>query len=199
FTDLDLILRSCCQHQLDAVAIRTIAVIKQLHDRSELPIDVLCSFFGPLNTLGIGDEKAPQDLFNRVFNLRFADIDKTYITGSSFLPAAYAAPTYARLACSGDLLSPDNKEYRHRLCKALALSERDLTDIVTRFRTKYAADPRATRLSAETEIGLPALSLLHRITRLAEALDISYSELFGLLDLLEQDPSIRKDNNFEVL
>lgn len=199
FSDLDLILRSCCHNQLDAAAIRTIAVIKQLHDHYELPVDVACSLVRPINTLGIGDDKTPQDLFNRVFNVKFADIDKAYIAGASFIPARYATSGYTRLACAGDILSFNNKEYRRRLSKALLLSERDLTFIVTQFRGKYAADPGTNLLSPEAAIGVPALSLLHRITRLAEVLDISYAELFGLLDLLEHDPSIRKANNFDLL
>ncbi|HEU5102570.1 MAG TPA: hemopexin repeat-containing protein, partial [Roseiflexaceae bacterium] len=209
FSDLDLILRSCCNNNLDSTAngdnnnrdsaaIRTIAVIKQLHDRYELPIDVVCSFFSPLNTLGIGDEKTPRDLFNRIFNVKFAPIDKMYIAGSKFISPAYATQ-YTPLNCSGDLLSFNNKEYRRRLGKALGISDRDIAFIVTQFRNKYATDPRSTILSTEAEIGVPALSLLHRISVLAEMLDISYAELFGLLDLLERDPSIRKVNNFDLL
>jgi hypothetical protein len=204
-SDLDLILRSCCNNQLDSQAIRTISVIKQLHDAYDVPIDVVCSFFSPISTLGIGDATTPQDLFNRIFNVKFVDIDKKYILGTPFIPATYATRKYSQIECTGDLLSLNNKEYRWRLCKALDVSDHDLAVIVTQFRAKYPASQLApseqtkSLLSADARIELPALSLLHRVVKMAELLDISYPDFFGLLDLLERDPSIRKDNNFEML
>ncbi|RIK36816.1 MAG: hypothetical protein DCC55_26150, partial [Chloroflexi bacterium] len=197
FADLDLILRTCCQHKLDPEAIQTIAIVKQLHDLYDLPVDVVCSFFAPLNTLGIGDEETPQDLFNQIFNVKFAPTDKKYIPGSAFIPEAYQG--YEILSCTGDLLSLNNKEYRHRLGKALGLSDKALTSIVTQYRKKYASDKSATSLSGEGELGLRALSLLHRISKLVDVLDSSPAELFALLDILEKDPSIRKFNNFDLL
>lgn len=197
FADLDLILRSCCNNQLDAAALRTLAVIKQLRDERGIPIDVLCSFFGPVTTLGIGDEPAPLDLFNRVFNGRSAEIDQSYIAVSVFKPRPFS--NYAPLTCTGDLLAANNKAYRRRVSSALAMSERDIAAIVARFRTQYAARKEAGVLALDREVDLNALSVLHRISKLSEALDITYTELFGVLDLLEKDPSIRQHTNFNVL
>ena len=113
FTDLDIILRSCCKNQLDSEAIKNIAVIKQLHDLYELPFDVICSFFSDINILGIGNQDKPQDLFNRIFNSRFADIDKKYILVSEFIPQAYSDnQIYRRLSYSGDILALNNKELK---------------------------------------------------------------------------------------
>ena len=197
FMELDVVLRRCCGNQLNAEAIRIMAAVKQLHDRYELPLEEACSLFGPIDTLGIGDEPAPIDLFNRIFNLKFADIEKTFIPGSAFVPDAYSA--YDSLTCSGDLQSLNNKTYRRRLVKALEVSDKDLTFIITQFREKYAQDETTSCLLDEGEIGLAALSLLYRISKLAEMLDISYAELFHLLNILEKDPSIRKHSNFNIL
>ncbi|MGA9378239.1 MAG: Tc toxin subunit A, partial [Phormidium sp.] len=206
FTDLDIILRSCCNNKLDAEldaelnakAIKNIAVVKQIHDLYELPIDVVCSFFSDINILGIGSENEPKDLFNRIFNSAFADFDKKYISVSEFTPEKYSG--YTQLNCSGDLLSLNNKEYRVRLNKALNISDKDLTHIVNKFRDRAKfSESKGSILASDKNVGLSALSLLFRVSKLTEVLDISYDDLFNLLDILEKDSSIRTYNNFNIL
>ena len=202
FTNLDIILRSCCGNKLDTRAIQKIAVIKQLHDLYELPFDVICSFFSNINIRGVGNEKKPQDLFNRIFNLRFADIDKKYILVSEFIPNLYSTSIYNQLSCSGDMLSSKDKEYRVRLSKALSITEKDLIHIVDKFRSK---SPLETPLDIKKDgigykqVELSALSLLFRITKLTETLDISSEDLFNLFDILEKEPAIRRHSNFDIL
>jgi hypothetical protein len=196
FTDLDLVLRSLCGNVLDRGAIRTLAVIKQLAFSLGLPVDVVCSLVAPMNTVGIGDGQDPADLFDRTFNGRFAQIERTVILASDFLAPAYRQ--YRRLTCAGDVLAPANKEYRRRLARALGLSESGLAEIVQRFRRKFRA-LRANSPFDEDYVGLPALSLLHRVTRLAGALDIAPAELFAVLDALNTDASIRGHNTFDLL
>jgi hypothetical protein len=194
FTDLDLILRSCCQNQLDQQAIETIAVIRQICDRYEIAIDVVCGFFSPMNTLGIGNAPEPKDLFNRVFNLKFAPLDRKYIAIPGHVPASYGR--YTALTCSDDILAVNNKEYRKRLQQALNISERDLSLIVNRFRSRSPVpgdDP------FNQEMGLPTLSLLFRLTHLVEILDLSYEDLFHLFDILGKDPAIRLLSTFNIL
>lgn len=204
FSNLDIILRCCCGNQLDDAAIGNIAVIKELHDLYELPFDVICCLFNDINILGIGNEEKPQDLFNRIFNLRFADIDRKYILVSEFIPQGYSS--YSKLSCSGDIISLSNKEYRIRVSKALGIADGDLIKIVEKFRSKSEDNElRTTPLdiyknsSEYQEVELSALSLLFRISKLTEVLDISYDDLFCLLDILEKDPTIRKYSNFDVL
>jgi hypothetical protein len=95
--DLDLVLRTCGGNEgpkLDAAAIRHIAVILGLQRRMDCEIDVVCTLFGPINTLGIGNEEAPQDLFNRIFNVPFAEVSRAVVTAQDFAgdyrPAQYA-------------------------------------------------------------------------------------------------------------
>lgn len=193
FIDLDIILRSCCKNQLDSEAIQIIAVIKQIHDLSELPFDVICSLFSHINILGMVNEDKPQDLFNRIFNSKFTDIDKKYISVSEFISEAYSNSTYNKISYSGDILASSNKEYRTRLKLALGISDKDLHKIIEKFRGKSQDD----KFKHEQE--LSALSLLFRIGKLTETLDISYDDLFNLLDILETDPTIRRYSNFSLL
>lgn len=75
FTDFDWVLTSINANEIDAEAIKKIANIKQLQAKYKLPLDVLCSFWHEMKTIGIGSnpEKA-QDLFDRVFNNPFKEI-----------------------------------------------------------------------------------------------------------------------------
>jgi len=196
FTDLDLVLRSLCGNVLDRRAIRTLAVVKRLGLSFGLPVDVVCSLVAPMNTVGIGDAQDPADLFDRTFNGRFAQIDSTVLLASDFLAPTYRR--YRRLTCAGDVLAPSNKEYRQRVARALGLSETGVAEIVQRFRQKYRA-LRADSPFDEDYVGLPALSLLHRVTRLAGALDVTPAELFAVLDALNNDSSIRGHNTFDLL
>ena len=200
FTDLDLILRSCCDRKINKKSIQIIAIVKKIHDEYEIPIDIVCSFLSDINILGIGDEERPQDLFNRIFNAKFADIDKKYITVSEleFIPDRYS--DYTILTCSDDLLSVNNKEYRQRLCQALNIPEKELILIVKRFRAWSDATSKVSLLDIKQPMDLSALSLLFRISKLSDVLDISSTELFHLLDILGQDISLHNSiHNFKVL
>ncbi len=201
FTDLDLILRSCCKNNLNEKSIQIIATVKKIHDHYEIPIDIVCSFFSDINIIGIGDDDEPQDLFNRIFNSKFANLEKKYISVSQFIPDEYSS--YTRLTWSGDILSLHNKEYRKRLCKALDITEKELIYIVDKFRSWSALDESRKSLldinQENQENCLPALSLLFRITKLSEVLDLSSTEIFNLLDILGKDPSIRSHHNFNIL
>ncbi|MGH3937742.1 MAG: Tc toxin subunit A, partial [Pseudonocardiaceae bacterium] len=135
-TDLDLVLRTCCGNSIDPAALRIIAVVIYLQRISELPIDVVCSLAAPITTMGIGDQAAPQDLFNRIFNTPFTGLGQGVIQGSTFTPPAYVGRRV--LTGSGDLLAARNQEYRQRVAQALAMTGSDITLIVTRFRRRAA-------------------------------------------------------------
>ncbi|HWQ12191.1 MAG TPA: hemopexin repeat-containing protein [Roseiflexaceae bacterium] len=97
----------------------------------------------------------------------------------------------------GDLLAPQSKESRRWLTRALRLSERDLTAIVTQYGNRFPADERPRDGSGAQQPDLAAF--LYRVSALAEVLDISHAELFCLLEILERDPSIRTYNHFDLL
>jgi hypothetical protein len=191
FAELDLALRTCCGNRIDLAALRTLAVLVHLRRTLELPMDVVVSLVAPMNTLGFGTDPEPRDLFNRVFNAPFANLERRVITESE-----YAAPGYAgmeELTWSGDLLAPRNEAYRRRISAALSLSDGDLATIVARYRRGDRPGP------FDAEQRLPALSLLHRISRLSAALGSPIAELFDVLDALDADPSIQRYAAFPLL
>ena len=110
-TDLDLVLRSLCGNRIDSAALRTVAIVRYLTRGLQLPVDVVVSLAAPMNTLGAGVEVAPQDLFDRVFNVPFTAAQRTFIrSGERNVPEAYAGLT--ELACTGDLLAARNRDYQ---------------------------------------------------------------------------------------
>lgn len=190
-TDLDTILRICCAHQLDHHALQKMAIIKQFHDKYECPIDKVCGLLLDMDGLGIGDDKAPKDILNRIFNGKWAAIDQKYIPTTAYVPKAYEA--YEKLVCKGDFLLEENRTFRNRIQKALHLSSKDLQLIVERFR-EYT--PNSV---LQKELSLEGMVLLYRIAELTNMLDISCEELLNLFDILMDDPAIRQFNNFEML
>ncbi|WP_159079121.1 hemopexin repeat-containing protein [Plantactinospora sp. BC1] len=190
-SELDLVLRTCCGNRIDLAALRTIAVLLHLRRGFDLPVDVLVSLVAPIDTLGFGDGPAPQDLFNRIFNVPFVGAERSVLRGSAYLPARYA--DLAELTCQGDILAARNADYRRRIGAALSMSDGDLTAVVNWFRRTDARGP------FDGETGLPALSLLHRVSRLATALGVPVGELLDVLDALDADPSLHRYPVFSLL
>ena len=85
FTDLDWVLTSIKANEIDEEAIKKIAKIKQLQAKYKLSLDVLCSFWHDMETVGIGSNpEKPQDLSEpeKILTL-FGDFlrdDKSYAT-----------------------------------------------------------------------------------------------------------------------
>jgi hypothetical protein len=109
-SDLDLVLRDCCGNELNLPALRILAAIMWLQKGLDLPIDVVCALVAPMNTIGLGDEDRPGNLFGRVFG---------------------APPAY-----TGDILAELNRPYRQWLTRVLGLTEADIVATVTRFRAR---------------------------------------------------------------
>ncbi|GLW09367.1 hypothetical protein Misp01_44960 [Microtetraspora sp. NBRC 13810] len=196
FTDLDLVLRDCCDNRIDARALRHLAVLLHLHRGLDVPIDVAVSLVAPLNTLGAGDGEAPRDLFDRVFNVPFA-AGSPVILGSARVPYGYAERPV--LACTGDILATRNKEYRRRVTAALSLTEDELAALVTRFRERSTSTGTAEPPPFDRATGPAELSLLHRIQRLSAALGVSAGELLDVVDALESDPALQRHSTFPLL
>lgn len=199
--DLELILRTLCGNNLNGTAIQTIAVVKQVQDRFDLPIDECCALVVAMNNNGLGNEKEPIDLFNRVYNNSFTDFDPKYILGSGLTPMVYSdSKKYQAMWASGDILSPENADYRKRIGKALHISERNLVMIVEKFRSHFGETDTVNNVfHSSTPEARPMLDVLYRMSKLVEILDISFEELFHIFDILEKDSSIRKFALFSVL
>lgn len=197
--DLDRILRCCCDNRLDADAVRTIAVIRHVCSTTDLDVATVCALFADIDTLGIGDDDDPGDPFDRVFNVRLADVSRTIIEPEPAGPAGPFVPRahegFEALRSTGDVLAIENKDFRRRISRSLQVSEQQLGAIVEGFRA-HGTD---RTLDADAPIGGRSLSLLYRITVLLDVLDVTADELYHVLDVVEHDPSIRAFSGFDLL
>ncbi|MFI7704663.1 hemopexin repeat-containing protein [Nonomuraea sp. NPDC049480] len=157
FTDLDLLLTSCCGGKLDVAALRPLAVAVHLHRAHGLPFATIAA-----------------------------------LTSRALPPAVDDVPPPA-----GDLLAPQNRDYRLHLALALDVAESDIVEVVRRYRARF--DGPLEESPFDRGIGLPALSALHRAGLLLSALGVSAEELFSLLGALEADPALRRYTTFPVL
>ncbi len=195
FESLDLILRSCCDNNLDAEAIKKIAVITNLASKYELEIPRVCALFGSINTLGHGNYDKPVDLFNSVFNAKYTPADSYFLLGDEIIPEQYYGNGFHELQYTGDVLSDQNKAFRKRLEKALHISEKNISLVVEKFEKKELNE----ELWRNPEYKLQLLSTLFKISQLTEFFGISYEALFCLFDILEKDPTVRSYSNFDML
>src|SRR5262249_47369278 len=100
-TDLDLVLRTCCDNRLDGAALRTVAVVLDLRDRLDLSVAVVCSLAAPMDTLGLDATTDPTQapLFVRVF-----DPPTPGVVTPVIRPVPGTAPAgQTELICTGDL------------------------------------------------------------------------------------------------
>ncbi|MGA2411667.1 MAG: Tc toxin subunit A, partial [Candidatus Binataceae bacterium] len=200
---LDLVLRQLCRNKLDENALRTLAVLVDLRERTGAAIEVLCCLFGELGgsaALGAGNDPAqPASLFDRVFNGAAAGLARRYVpSGAEYVPQAYSG--WQTLAATGDLLADEgaNQELRVRIQSSLGISARDLSAVVTCFRDRAAVRGRATIFSASAPVDSRVLSALYRVARLAEFAGVPPVDLLRLAGVLEEDPSVRTLNAFDI-
>ncbi|MBE7383698.1 MAG: hypothetical protein F6J95_020045 [Leptolyngbya sp. SIO1E4] len=196
FTDLDHILRHCCQVDdvptLNADTLVYVAQVVYIHKTLEQPIDTVIAILSEISHMGRTNEDLPQDQFNRIFNLPCVSIDEKYFyitdqTGE--IPAQYddtTYHTYTQIEYAEDLFSDENDTYRQRLRHALGFTETDLRNIVERLKFEEVADSSLWENNGD-EYQWNLLNVLYRISAFSKALDVHFLELFILFDLLEQD------------
>ncbi len=203
---LDLVLRQLCNNKLDLTALRRLAVLVDLHDRTKAPFDVLCALFAEIDgpaALGAGDDPLnPASLFDRVFNGAAALLAERYLRARpDYLPQTYAG--WQELTATGDVLLDlgDNKLLRGRIQAALGISASDLAAVITQFRTRATDRGRVSQLFKVdgTRLLPHSLSILHRVTKLAELADLAPLDLLTLLEVLETDANLKVLNAFDVL
>jgi hypothetical protein len=80
FSDLDWVLRSINCTEIDTQTLQKIVQIKQAQEQYRLPLDVLCSFWYDIKTIGQGEGPQSKVLFDRIFNnpLRLKDKSLVY-------------------------------------------------------------------------------------------------------------------------
>jgi len=199
---LDLALRQLASNQLDGSALRRLAVLVELRERTGASLEVLCALFAELDgsgaALGGGeDPKVPASLFDRVLNGEPARLSGRYLpSGAAYMPEAFE--TFRPLLASGDWLSDvaENHTLRTRAQVALKISAKELSGMVERFRERAKARARTSRLELADA---RSFSILHRVVSVAGFLDLPPLELLQLVDVLEKDVGIRLLNAFDIL
>ncbi len=175
FVDLDWVLASIEASEIDEEAIKKIAKIKQLQAKYKLPLDVLCSFWHEMKTIGIGSNpEKPQDLFDRVFNnpliLEILDDKKFY------RPQDLEADIQQINLNNLDREAETNPIVG-RILAALRLNVNQLIDIV---RVIWGQEGTIS-LTVEN------LSQLFRTSQILKLLGLNVEEYQGLLSFLSLD------------
>ncbi|WP_287357028.1 hemopexin repeat-containing protein [Moorena sp. SIO3B2] len=201
FTDLDHILRHCCEVDgtptLNEDTLQYIAQVVYLHKTLEQPIDKVVAVVSEIDFTGRTNEDLPQDQFNRIFNLPCVSVNEKYLHITSVMgkvPEQYndqTYHTYTKIDYNPDLFSDENDDYRKRLRHSLGFTDTDLINITNRLEYEEVAD---SSLWEEIENEWQLLNVLYRIRALCDGLDVHFLELFTLFDLLEQDPFINRSD-----
>ncbi|NET40671.1 hemopexin repeat-containing protein [Okeania sp. SIO2B3] len=198
FTELDHILRHCCEDDTGIPTINEdtlvyIAQVVYIHKTLEKPIDTVVAILSEISYMGRTNNDLPQDKFNRIFNLPCVSIDEKYFhidPKMGDIPKQYddkTYNTYTKIEYYNDLFSDENDTYRQRLRHALGFTETDLINITERLEFEEVT---TSALWENTNNEWQLLNVLYRIRALSDALDVHFLELFILFDLLEQDPFI---------
>ena len=194
-TDLDLIIRHCCNNTLDADGVAMVASVKKLKETFDVDYDIIVALLSAINEMGQTEEDEPEDLFNRTFNNKCVQFDERYILGSVDLAIEFQEEEdYTEISYYDDLFSDDNYDFRKRVRYVLGLSKIDLEKIIQRLDDKEIDD--SLWLLEENKMNL--LNFLYRFTKLSSILDISHEELFTLFDVLEVDPAIANYNQQNI-
>lgn len=184
FADLDLVLRSSCKNTLDEYAISIIATIKHLYDTTEIPLNVLCSCWAELNSLGMGQQPIfkYEDLFNRTFNNHIAESYKTYL-----LPNDDKA-TVALYKKTYPGLEAETVENSARLLAAFHIKQEELNQISEKIKPA-----RKGTKSIDSRV-----ASINRYVQIAQVLGVSIDELMLLFDLVGEDSSLPDYNPFSI-
>nr|MDJ0899043.1 neuraminidase-like domain-containing protein [Xenococcus sp. MO_188.B8] len=168
FSDLDWVLTSIETSEIDEEAIKKIAKIKQLQAKYKLPLDVLCSFWHEMKTIGIGsNSKKPQDLFDRVFNNPFQEI-----LGNNFFPIQ---DEIKQIELNNLDREAEINPIVGRILAALRLNFNQLIDIF----------PAIWGQEGTVELTVENLSQLFRISQILRLLGLNIEEYQVLLSFLD--------------
>ncbi len=197
--DIDMVLRTLCGNTLNSLALRRLALVRELASQKGIEIEIVCSLLGELDSLGAAQQLSADgeatygiehadSLFDRVFNGEPAKLASAYFPSwYPYVPEPYQGFTAIHVV--GDLMLDEHKTTRERIRRAVGLSTKELEEVVEKLRARAKLRGRDSVLSQT--FGPQTLSLFHRIARLAEYLDIGPVELLQLLDVIEADPSLR--------
>lgn len=168
FADLDLILTSLCESMLDASAIKTIAVVKWLQKRFDVPTEELCALFAAMKNYGKGGVTEPADFFYRAY-------DKGHESDILSL-----SPT------------TDVVELKNRIQSALGLSDSDYS-VVSSYLKAAGQD-----IATQSTLTVEWLTLPYRLKKLASLLELEISQLLTLLMLVDRNSGLIEKAKFPL-
>ncbi|HKS39648.1 MAG TPA: LamG-like jellyroll fold domain-containing protein, partial [Blastocatellia bacterium] len=194
FADLDLALRSINpppNTAIDEEAIKALATIKELKAKLGLETDVICALWSDMNTFGIGNGAAAEDLFDRTFNYPTSFADPTGLAGTPpYRPSYDLNPLYYDTVLAW---IPNNREdaqangTRARMRGALGLDDDGLSQINDFILDTHPqkANDEASEAIVAIQLDVPNLSAYFRYSTLARALNLPVSQFLFLLRLLQ--------------
>ncbi|MCP4151978.1 MAG: hypothetical protein GY757_29825, partial [bacterium] len=168
FTDLDWVMKTLSEPKLlqDAELLQNLARVKYLHDELELPLDVVCSLFSRMKTIG------KDNLFDRVYPDLKDVLDDTGET----------------------LWTPDDDEenYTGKIASGLKINALDLLVLAEILEIdREVHDPNEEGKEEDEApiltyiLNLDTLSRLHRAVVLIKQFHLSIDHLFRMMALLE--------------
>lgn len=174
--DLDWSLKTIGARSIDSPTILALAQIDALAVRSGLPIDRLSTYWHDAKTIGRGNDRAPDDFFDRVFNdpALLGGADPYRSTTIPFDPYRLP-PQMWTIGGTGDATAMITA----RLQAALQLNGDDLSRL---GRYVLALVPPAA--PDEFALTLPLLSWIYRLASTAQATELGIDPFLNLLGLL---------------
>lgn len=177
FTDLDKLLASLGRTEIDDAALIALAEARQVLDVYKLPQKSATAFWSDMQTMGTGNGRYPEDLFDQVYNA------PSVLKGEApYHPLYLANPLYRDPVESwtiDDTERPSSRFGRTRLMAALGLSDDQLTALGTALFGEGATVP----------LDVPNLSRLYREVLLLRCLKLSEADFQTLLALLGLAPA----------
>jgi hypothetical protein len=161
FAELDWILQSACNNQLDQLALQTIAIALWIRATYDLPLDEVCSLWSVPKNHGRGDGQLPADLFDRVYNNDFPVSLQDLVDN---LAAAHATP---------DALDD-------RLQATVRLSGAEYAFLKSALLERQVAGPALAYAAVCTYF-----SGFRRFVQLSRMLSLSVQEMVVLVDVLD--------------
>lgn len=203
YAEVDCALRLVTLKEINEQAIKLIAGIAALCRQFKTEVQAVAAFFGNMNTLGMGSNAIPYNLFDKVYNypIPFYSIDNNH-RNEPYHPVYEGNPTYQSAIVTWDMNdkaddrvgaeSQKNAQIRSRLVGILGVSDDQLSILGRRVSSIMGLK------SNEIPMSVPVMTLLYRFAKQASLLGLSMEEFADLMDLMkiEQADSLE---SFEML
>lgn len=173
FAALNWAMRSLGKTDIDANLLQDVSLIQQLKTFSGLDVDVICSFWYTIKTMGKGNGRWPDDLFDRIYNNPALLDGQDPYNCNPPIPFDPAQPMRWLIADR----SGTNAVIRSRLTAALMITDNELTELGIYVAALFGITDGTLLLD------LDKLSWLYRITKAASIFSMTINEYLVMLGL----------------